>query len=67
MHQERFADAFKTVAGEQVMYQQVCKSHVVRNTQALIENLTQAIQARQDHSLAALRIDPNKPGPICGC
>jgi hypothetical protein len=52
------ADAFKTVADEQGLFQQVCKSHVVRNTQALIENLSQAIQAEADHSLSALGIDP---------
>jgi transposase-like protein len=54
------ADAFKIVADEQGLFQQVCKSHVVRNTEALIENLTQAIQAGQDHSLAALGIDPHQ-------
>jgi len=54
------ADAFKTVADEQGLYQQVCKSHVVRNTEALIENLTQAIQSGQDHSLTTLGIDPQQ-------
>jgi hypothetical protein len=54
------ADAFKIVADEQGLFQQVCKSHVVRNTEALIENLTLAIQADQDHSLAALGIDPHQ-------
>jgi hypothetical protein len=54
------ADAFKTVAEEQGLYQQVCKSHVVRNTETLIENLTQAIQAGQDPSLTALGIDPQQ-------
>jgi transposase-like protein len=52
------ADAFKTVADEQGLSQQVCKSHVVRNTDALIENLSQAIRAGADHSLTALGIDP---------
>jgi hypothetical protein len=54
------ADAFKIVADEQGLFQQVCKSHVVRNTEVLIENLTQAIQAGQDHSLTTLGIDPQQ-------
>ena len=54
------ADAFKIVADEQGLFQQVCKSHVVRNTDVLIENLTQAIQAGQDHSLTTLGIDPQQ-------
>lgn len=54
------ADAFKTVADQQGLFQQVCKSHVVRNTKALIENLTQAIQTGQDRSLASLGIEPHQ-------
>ena len=33
------ADAFKTAADENGMYHQVCKSHVLRNSEALIEQL----------------------------
>jgi transposase-like protein len=51
------ADTFKIVADEQGLFQQVCKSHVVRNTQALIENLSQTLQAGADHSLSTLGID----------
>jgi transposase-like protein len=51
------ADAFKIVADQQGLFQQVCKSHVLRNTEALIENLTQVIQTGPDHSLATLGID----------
>lgn len=51
------ADAFKIVADQQGLFQQVCKSHVVRNTQALIENLSQQIQAGADRSLAELGIE----------
>jgi transposase-like protein len=54
------ADAFKIVADEQGLFQQVCKSHVVRNTQALIETLSQAIQAGQDHSLTTVGVDPQQ-------
>ncbi len=54
------ADAFKKVADERHMRQQVCKSHVGRNTEALIENLSQHIQAGPDPSLAELGIDPQQ-------
>lgn len=51
------ADAFKIAADESGLMQQVCKSHVGRNTEALIENLSQQIQAGTDRSLAALGVD----------
>jgi len=54
------ADAFKIVADEQGLFQQVCKSHVVRNTEALIENLSQAILAGADHSLTTVGVDPQQ-------
>ena len=54
------ADAFKAVADEQGLFQQVCKSHVVRNTQALIENLDQQIRAGADRSLLELGIEPQQ-------
>jgi transposase-like protein len=52
------ADAFKIVADQQGLFQQVCKSHVVRNTEALIANLSQQIQTGTDRSLEALGLDP---------
>lgn len=52
------ADAFKQVADQCGLEQQVCKSHVVRNTAELITTLTQAIQSGTDASLAALQIEP---------
>jgi len=52
------ADAFKQVADHCGLEQQVCKSHVVRNTEELITTLTQAILAGTDASLAALSIEP---------
>jgi transposase-like protein len=52
------ADAFKHVAEQSGLKQQVCKSHVVRNTEELITSLTQAIEAKRDTSLAELQIDP---------
>ena len=54
------ADAFKRVADEAGLEQQVCKSHVGRNTLALIENLSQQIQAGADRSLAELEIEPQQ-------
>jgi len=50
------ADAFKKVSDETGRAQQVCKSHVVRNTQALIEELSLLIGTGQDHSLDGLGI-----------
>ena len=51
------ADAFKQVANESGLDQQVCKSHVVRNTEELIAGLSLAIGSGQDHSLAELHIE----------
>lgn len=52
------ADAFKQVADETGLHQQVCKSHVVRNTEELITSLSLGIVSQQDHSLAQLQIEP---------
>lgn len=54
------ADAFKQAADESGLDQQVCKSHVVRNTEALIASLHFAIETKQDSSLADLQIDPTQ-------
>lgn len=50
------ADAFKKVSDETGRAHQVCKSHVVRNTEALVEALSALIRAGQDHSLEALHV-----------
>ena len=50
------ADAFKKVSDETGRSQQVCKSHVARNTDALVEELSEMIGAGQDHSLEAIEI-----------
>ena len=50
------ADAFKKVSDETGRSQQVCKSHVVRNTGALVAELSAMIGAGQDHSLEAIHI-----------
>jgi len=52
------ADAFKNVSAATGRSQQVCKSHVVRNTAALVAELSAMISAGQDHSLDAIGITP---------
>jgi len=54
------ADAFKKISDETGRSQQVCKSHVGRNTDALVEELSALIQAGQDHSLTAMAIQPDQ-------
>jgi hypothetical protein len=55
------ADAFKMIADEAGLKQPVCKSHVGRNTLALIENLSQQIQAGADRGAAARSALPSQP------
>jgi hypothetical protein len=50
------ADAFKKVSDETGRAHQVCKSHVVRNTEALVEELSALIQTGQDRSLDTLAV-----------
>jgi hypothetical protein len=50
------ADALKRVSDETGRSQQVCKSHVVGNTEALVAELSALIGAGQDHSLEAMGI-----------
>jgi transposase-like protein len=50
------ADAFKKVSDETGRAQQVCKSHVGKNTDALVEDLSALIRAGQDHSLEAIGV-----------
>ncbi|MCZ7552047.1 MAG: hypothetical protein M5U05_05590 [Anaerolineales bacterium] len=54
------ADALKKVSDETGRSQQVCKSHVGRNTDALVEELSALIGAGQDHSLDAIGILPEQ-------
>jgi len=49
-------DAFKKVSDETGRSQQVCKSHVGRNTDELVDELSALINAGQDHSLAAIQV-----------
>lgn len=50
------ADAFKQVSDKTGRSQQVCKSHVGRNTDALVEELSALLGAGQDHSLDTIGI-----------
>ena len=54
------ADAFKNVADEIGLAQQVCKSHVVRNTEKLVEDLSAIIRNGKDSSLEAIMITPEQ-------
>jgi len=54
------ADAFKKVADETGRSQQVCKSHVGRNTDALVDELSNLIRAGKDRSLETLEIEPEE-------
>jgi hypothetical protein len=54
------ADAFKQAADESGLDQQICKSHVVRNTEELITSLSQTIGIGKDTSLKELQIDPTQ-------
>jgi hypothetical protein len=50
------ADGFKKVSDETGRSQQVCKSHVGRNTDALVDELSAIIAANQDHSLETIGV-----------
>jgi transposase-like protein len=50
------ADGFKTVADEVGLQHQVCKAHVVRNTESLIERYQPLVAADADGSLKAISV-----------
>ena len=52
------ADGFKTVADELGLQHQVCKSHVKRNTQDLVDELCPKVAQDADGSLTACGVDP---------
>jgi transposase-like protein len=54
------ADALKTVADELGMDHQVCKSHVKRNTEVLVESLGELAKGDRDGSLAAIDVTPEQ-------
>lgn len=52
------ADGFKSVADELGLLHQVCKSHVKRNTEALIDELRPLVSKDSDDSKQAIGLDP---------
>jgi transposase-like protein len=54
------ADALKTVADNLGREHQVCKGHVKRNTESLIESLEPAVTTDADGSLAAAGVTPEQ-------
>jgi transposase-like protein len=54
------ADALKQVSDQTGRSQQVCKSHVGRNTEALVAEFSALISAGADHSLDAIGISPEQ-------
>jgi transposase-like protein len=52
------ADALKTVADELGLEHQVCKSHVKRNTEDLVDELRPKVTKDEDGSLRACGVDP---------
>jgi hypothetical protein len=50
------ADSFKKVSDETGCSHQVCKSHVGRNTDALVDELAAIILTNQDHSLESINV-----------
>ena len=52
------ADAFKTISDETGRSHQICKSHVVRNTESLVAELAALVQAGADQSLQAIGVSP---------
>jgi hypothetical protein len=54
------ADAFKTVADELALAQQVCTAHVVRNTAALLDELRPLAAEDRDGSLAERGVTPEQ-------
>jgi transposase-like protein len=54
------ADGFKTVADEVGVQHQVCKAHVLRNTETLIERYQPLVARDADGSLQAIGVSPEQ-------
>jgi transposase-like protein len=54
------ADGFKTIADEVGMQHQVCKAHVLRNTEDLIEKYQPLVAKDADGSLKAIGVSPEQ-------
>jgi hypothetical protein len=59
------ADGFKTAADEAGLVQQVCKTHVRRNTEAWVAGITAALETDADGSLAAIGVVPAQAVADC--
>ena len=58
------ADGFKTVADEVGMQHQICKAHVLRNTEALIDKYQPLVAKDADGSMGAIGSVQSKQQPI---
>jgi len=54
------ADSFKAVADELGLEHQVCKSHVKRNTETIIDHLKPMVDSDEGRSLAAIGVTPEQ-------
>ncbi|MEJ2211861.1 MAG: hypothetical protein P8129_22880, partial [Anaerolineae bacterium] len=54
------ADGFKSVADELGLDHQVCKSHVKRNTEVLVDTLASLAETDRDGSLANIGATPEQ-------
>ncbi len=54
------ADAFKIVADQQGLEHQICKGHVKRSTEAMIEDLKPRAAQDEDGSLSAIAVAPQQ-------
>jgi hypothetical protein len=59
------ADGFKTAADASGVLQQVCKSHVLRNTAVWVETIIPALAGDADGSLAAIGVAPAQAVADC--
>jgi transposase-like protein len=59
------ADGFKTAADEAGLQQQVCKSHVKRNTEAWVAAISPAVAVDGDGSLAVIGVSPEQASADC--
>jgi transposase-like protein len=60
------ADGFKTIADEVGMQHQVCKAHVLRNTETLIERYQPLVARDADGSLQAIGVSPEQAAADLG-
>ena len=54
------ADGFKTVADQVGVQHQICKAHVLRNTEALIDKYQPLVASDADGSLGAIGVSPQQ-------